>query len=104
MKRVRIGLVGVRKLAGCQILEETNGAFVNVLTVALSVEEFAMEVQHCATELLLFVDEIEDAELFEDRIAKHEVAEELKDLSDKAEHHPSGVFFGTFHTCLRDDA
>ena len=61
-------------------------------------------MQHCATELSLFVDEIEDAALFEDRIAKLEVAEELKDLSDQAEHHPSGVFFGTFHTYLRDDA
>src|SRR6267378_5531428 len=103
MKRVRIGLVGVRKLAGCQILEETNGAFVNVLTVALSVEEFEMKVQHCATELLLFFDEIEDAELFEARIVKHEVAEKLKDLSDQPEHHPSGAFFGTFHTHLGDD-
>jgi hypothetical protein len=54
--------------------------------------------------LRLFVDEIEDAEPFEDRIAKHEVADELRELSDEAENHPTEVFFGTFHRYLRDDA
>jgi hypothetical protein len=104
MRQVWIGLVGVRKLAGCQILDETKGAFVNVLTVALSAQEFELKVQHWANELRLFVDEIEDAEPFEERIAKHEVTDELKELSDEAENRPNEVLFGAFHRYLHDDA
>ena len=63
-----------------------------------------MKVQHWASKLRLFVDEIEDAEPFEDRIAKHEVADELRELSDEAENHPNEVLFGTFHRYLHDDA
>jgi hypothetical protein len=37
-------------------------------------------------------------------VAQHNVADELKELSDVAENHPSEVFFGTFHRYLRDDA
>lgn len=98
-----IGLVEVRKLPGCTIIEN-KGAFVNVIAMALSAEDFEAKVRKKCDQMFMFVEEIENLEPFANRIAKHEVADELRDFCDEAEMHPDEVFFGTFHEYLRDDA
>lgn len=80
------------KVAAVPGADRREGAFVNVLAVATSAQEYGQKVQHWAEDLLLFVGEIEDVEPFEERIAKCEVAEELIDLNIRASDQPSIVF------------
>ena len=50
------------------------------------------------------MNEIESVEPFAERVSKYEVADELIELSGKAESFPDELFFETFHTYSRDEA
>jgi hypothetical protein len=83
---------------------ETPGAFVDVITIAISDREFQDKVRRRWEEILLFVNEIEDLEPFAERVSKYEVDDELMELSARAESPTDEVRFGTFHTYSLDGA
>jgi hypothetical protein len=103
MSQPWIGLLELRKLPGCEIMEKP-GAFVNVITVAISDREFQDKVRRRCEEILLFVNEIGDWEPFAERVSKYEVDDELMELSARAESPTNEVRFGTFHAYSRDGA
>jgi hypothetical protein len=99
-----IGLIGVRKLEGCELLANEKGAYVNVITWAREAEEFKGKVKMMFETLKLFVDEVENAEPVRLRQEFESFDEEIADLISRAEENPNAILYGTFHSYLRDDA
>jgi hypothetical protein len=76
MSQPWIGLLELRKLPGWEIME-TPGAFVNVITVAISDRESQDKVLGDVKKACSFLNEIEDLEPFAERVSKYEVDDEL---------------------------
>jgi hypothetical protein len=95
MSQPWIGLLELRKLPGCEIME-TPGAFVNVSTVAISERESQDKVRRRCEGFLFFVNQIEDLEPFAERVSMYEVDDELMELAAKAESPSDEVRFWYF--------
>jgi hypothetical protein len=100
MSQPWIGLLELRKLPGWEIME-TPGAFVNLITVAISDRESQDKVLGDVKKACSFLNEIEDLEPFAERVSKYEVDDELMELSARAESPSDEVRFGTFHAYPR---
>jgi hypothetical protein len=91
-----IVLVHVQPRPGNTELGSSSGAFLNALGDAVDVTDFKVKVVQSLSACGFDVLEIEDAEAFDDRIAKFEVEPELHSLANEVRKW-GGVKFGTFH-------
>jgi len=106
-KQLWIGLVKVRSQnGGSEILEDTKGAFVNIVTWASDADEYRRNAELIARRLGLFVADIENPEPVETRRKNSSGVfdEEIEDMISRAEGNPNAIIYGTFHRFDRDDA
>jgi hypothetical protein len=104
-KQLWIGLVEVRPLPKCDILEGAKGAFVNIVTWSADVAEYRRNAELVLSQLFLFVVDIVNAEPVEIRRNREGDFEEVvEDMIDRAEHNPEAIIFGTFHLWEKDNA
>jgi hypothetical protein len=106
-KEVWIGLVEVRALnGGNEILGDTKGAFVNIVTWASSAEDYKRNAETVIGDLGgLFVSDVLTPEPVKTRRVKKVVfEEEIEDMISRAEGNPNAIIYGTFHTFEKDDA
>ena|SRR3989442_1640048 len=105
-KQLWIGLVEVRALhRSNDILEDTKGAFVNIVTWAANADQYRQNAELITSKLGLFVAGIENAEPIKARRKKSRAFnEEIEDMVSRAEGNPNAIIYGTFHTFEKDDA
>ena len=104
-KQLWIGLVDVRPLEGCNILEGARGAFVNIVTWASNAAEFKQKASLVFRELDLCVAGIENSEPVEVRRGREGSFEEtMEDIISRAETNPNAIIYSTFHLFEKDDA
>lgn len=105
LKELWIGLVEVRPLEHCEVLEDAKGAFVNIVTWASNLTEFKRKAKLVFQELHLFVAGVENAEPVEVRREREGNFEEsIEDIIARAENNPNAIMYSTFHLFERDDA
>lgn len=93
-----VGVVELRRLPGCELLTEAAGAFTNVVTWAVSAEDFRTKAETLAESSKLFVASIEREEPLATRSARAYLTEELEELVNRAESNPNAILYGLFHT------
>jgi hypothetical protein len=104
-KQLWIGLVEVRPLEGCDVLEDAKGAFVNIVTWAADADEYRRNAELVLGELRLFVVDVVRPEPVEVRRRREGDFEEvIEDMIDRAQNNPNAIIFGTFHLWEKDDA
>lgn len=91
-----IGLVGVASPPESDFLEGAKGAYVNVVTLASDVTDYANRVKEALGELGLDLIEIEDSESLSRRMSKWTVDEEIMMMA-KTARRTGSVTFGTFY-------
>lgn len=96
MKQVWIGRAEVVAQREQDILERTEGAFVNVLALASSAIEFQERAGARLDEYGLVIVDMEDIESFDDRVAHHTVDPEMISLAREARR-TGEVELHTFH-------
>lgn len=69
---------------GNETLGSSSGAHTNALVVALDPDDYATKVIEAFNEMAFIVKEIEDVNLFEERIECYEVSEEIIRLAKMA--------------------
>jgi hypothetical protein len=104
-KELWIGTVEVRPLRQrSEVLGDTKGAFVNIVTWAGDAREYERNVQVVAGELDLFVNEIVNPEpVATRRVREGEFIEEIEDIISRAEGNPRATIYGVFHTFEHDN-
>lgn len=100
---VYIGLVGVAPNPGSDVLGTAKGAYVNVLVLASSVEEYEAGASRALADLGLFAFEFEDVEPFESRANHRDLEEELHVLASEVSESKKPRF-SNFHTFASTDA
>src|SRR5215469_14611454 len=104
-KELWIGLVEVRPLEGCEVLDHAKGAFVNMVTWASNASEFKQKAQLVFGELRLFLAGIETAEPVEVRRQREgDFEESIEDIISRADNNPHAIIYSTFHLFERDNA
>lgn len=102
-REVHIGMVGVVPAKGSDLLGNAKGAYVNVLALASTPQEYEDEVQRALGGLGLFAFEFEDVEPFANRASQRSLEADLYVLA--AEVSETGQpRFATFHTFANVDA
>lgn len=97
-----IGLADVKPKEGNDSLGDSKGAYVNIIALASSSEEFYKLVE---IELLRYgfvVLNIEDIELFYKRIESYSISDELRDIAREVEE-TEKVGVGSFHSYRQDE-
>lgn len=105
-KQLWIGLIELRsRKPGNAILEDTKGAFVNLITWAVNTNEFRRNADLIASKLGLFVVDVENCEPVEARRRNGDVVldDEIEDMISRAAENPNAIIYGTFHTFEKDD-
>lgn len=82
-KKVWIGLVNLIPNEGNSELGDAKGAYVNILAYAEDREHYVNLVKFAAYEHNYTFEDIEDIDIFEERVAKFEVSDGLKELAEK---------------------
>ena len=104
-RQLWIGLVEVRPLAGCEVLDAGQGAFVEIVTWAGGGYEYGLKVGSVLGELHLFALSIADAEPVENRRNRQGFLEEsLEETIFQAENNSQATICGPFHTYAKADA
>jgi hypothetical protein len=104
-KQLWIGLVEVRPLPGCEVIEETRAAFVHMAAWAASAYEYRRKIGMFLGELRLFVIAIPEAEPVEQKREREGFLEEsMEEIIFEATRNPYAVIYGTFHTYDKVDA
>lgn len=80
-----VGLVEVRPLEGCEILDDAKGAFINVVMWATSSEHYRNKAESTVAEMKLFVVDIERPEpVIARREREGDFDEELEDMISRS--------------------
>jgi len=107
-KQLWIGMVEVRPMNGkSEILGDTKGAFVNIVTWASDAEQYKRNAELIIGTLGgLCVCEVVNPEPVETRRARMggQFEEDVEDMISRAEGNPNAIIYGTFHTFENDDA
>jgi hypothetical protein len=82
MRQCWIGLAHVKPRAGNNLLNGAIGAFVPILAIAKGINDFISIATNWMESYDFDVIEIQDIEMFRDRICKSDVDDELKQLSE----------------------
>jgi hypothetical protein len=102
-------VIEVRPLGGkSEILGDTKGAFVNIVTWATNADQYRHNAELVIGSLSeLFVSDVLNAEPVEDRRARTgggNFDDSTEDLISRAHDNPNAILYGTFHMFERDDA
>lgn len=97
INNIWIGLLHVRSKAPKGVLENSSGAYVNVLAMAKNINDFVGQIKNALIELNLEFIEIEDVELLSERKEKFEVDSSIIFLAEEVEQ-SNEMRFGVFHT------
>jgi hypothetical protein len=92
-----IGLVGIIPNGDSSLLQPGKGAFVNVVTLATSNEEFAEKVEQCMSSYNAVVVEITECVPYASRIRDWNPDNEIKGLVATL-NQPTQVLLSTLHT------
>src|ERR1035437_1981787 len=92
-----IGLAHVSNLHNNTLLGNAKGAYVNALALASNPIDFTNKVKESIIDLGFDFIELEDVELFSERIENYEVQENIKILATEAIKSKE-VLFGNFHS------
>lgn len=92
-----IGLVELSGKHGNKILNNSTGAFVNVLASALSARDFTNKVKETIESMGLEFIQIDDVELFSERAEKNELDKNIIKLAIEVIE-TGEIRFGDFHT------
>jgi hypothetical protein len=107
-KQLWIGTVEVRPLKEkSEILGESSGAFVNIVTWACDSDEYSRNVELVIGHLGgLFISEIINQEPIETRRARisGKFSDDIEDMISRAQDNPNAIIYGTFHMFEKDDA
>lgn len=97
-----IGLVELRPLNK----EEYGaaGAFTNLVTWACDAETFRSKAVTLATQLAMFVADIENPQPIHERFLDGVMDEAIEDMVSRAQGNPNAIVYGTFHTYPHDQA
>lgn len=95
-KRIWIGLLGVRSLPESEILRDSTGAYVNVVTWASDRAEYQKKAQELMDYLHLKLVDIENPQPLKDRERIEDP--ELADVVARAKENPNAIMYGAFHT------
>lgn len=101
-------MVEVRPMNGkSEILGDTKGAFVNIVTWASDAEQYKRNADLIIGKLGgLCVCEVVDPEPVETRRARMggHFEEDVEEMISRAEGNPNAIIYGTFHMFEKDDA
>jgi hypothetical protein len=99
-----IGLADVVPKPECQILQNSKGAFANVMAWAKSAQEFRQKVENSLRDLDLELVDLEDAQTFSER-GKGDVVfdDQIHEIKERVEHGGEDVAFGTFYKWKHDN-
>jgi hypothetical protein len=95
-KELWIGLAIIKPYPTNTILNGAKEAFVNVISPAQNISNFAYQVEEALKILGFELNEIEDAEKFYQRIKEHEVEDCILELAQEVEK-TDELKFGNFH-------
>lgn len=91
-------MVEVRSDTENTVLEDADGAFVNVVTWAQDLRHFAAKVNELMQYLNLRVVAVEDAEPLEERGILDQLDKEIRDIANEVLESPESIRYSTFHT------
>lgn len=94
--RLWIGLAKVRPKPGCKRLGKGKGAFVHICAWAKSRDSFEKRVKRAVSELDCFLDEVDDVELLEARMATGDYSDEIWEMQKTAARQRDDAVFGEF--------
>jgi hypothetical protein len=100
-------MVEARLLAAkSEVLGDTKGAFVNIVTWASDVQEFQRKAESIVGQLGLFVSQVINPEPVEKRRTRIgiEFNDDIQDMLSRAQGNPDAIIYGTFHLYEKDDA
>jgi len=95
--RIWIGLAKVSSIPGANLLDGAKGAYVNILAIASTSSEFKAKAKKAVEDLGLNFNQIEDIEIFSERIKNYELTGIIKNLA-KEVNKTKELRFGNFHT------
>lgn len=104
-KQLWVGAVEVRPLCGCEIFDYSQGAFVNVVTWAADVDQYAKNVAQALAKMRLFVMSIENPEPVDAKRKKDgSFAASIEEIIAEAAQNPQATLCGEFYTFAKTDA
>jgi len=93
-----IGIVEVRPYSNSPLLPEADGAFVNVLTWAVDLDEFIRKAEELMDSLQLQLLNVENAEPLAHRGLETELEEGIASIAREVRQNPTAIMYGVFHT------
>ncbi len=96
-EKLWIGLVSLLPTEWDDELGGVMGAFTNAVGLATDEQHFVDQIRVAVKEFEMELEEVEDIELFADRIRAHEVSDEIRAMAEEARTE-GGIFFSTLHT------
>lgn len=100
--QIWLGLATVHQRAGAGVLLDRNDAFVNVVVVADSIDEFTKRIREALSQLGFELTDLEEVETLTERRAAFKIPQEIESLADVARD-TGTVQFGSFYTWTSDD-
>ncbi len=102
-RQLWIGLVEVRPLAECNLLEGARGAYVHVMGWANTADEFRAAVVKRSTELHLVIIDLRETEPWAIRSSGEDpLRNEFFEMADRANANQKQLVFGRFHAWFED--
>ncbi len=102
-KQIWIGLVEVRPLPGCKLLEEAKGAYAHAMAWAETAEDFQKMAALRAADLSLEIVEFRDIQPWSIRNAGDELRDEFYQMEQRIASDVRQVVFGRFHAWFKDE-
>lgn len=95
-RQLWIGLAKVEQLNSNGVLGDAEGAFTNAIALAEGRASFRRQVKEALDELDLRLIRLENPERLKNRLTKHSIDPELREVAEAATNNDR-VNFGTFH-------
>lgn len=103
-KQLWIGTIEVRPLVGCELVDMSEGAIVEIVAWAGRAYEYGLSISSVVRELRLFILSVADVEPVEHRRKRQGFLEEsVEEIIFKAQGDSRLVVCGTFHTYPKTD-
>lgn len=97
-----VGLVHLKPLD--RTAYHAAGAYTRILTWANSVDPFRAKAELIASELGMYVVDVEGVESLEARTRSGGLTEAIEEMALRAQSNQNAIIYGTFHTYPYDDA
>jgi len=91
-------MVEVRPSVDSGVVPNVSGAFVNVLTWAIDLEEFCRKAGELMDHLRLKIVAVEKPEPLANRGAEEQLEEGIARIASEVRYNPSAIMYSAFHT------